>query len=100
MKASLFFLLGSAQRGLEKFVDANKSFILVCKIDEIPINFYREALKSLSNDHLNKNQKNFILSRLKVINKNRGNIDLRIIEGKLLYDFMKLTSNLRFCKRI
>ena len=86
-KASLFFLLGSAQRGLEKFVDANKSFILVCKIDEIPINFYREALKSLSNDHLNKNQKNFILSRLKVINKNRGNIELRIIEGQLLYDF-------------
>ena len=86
-KASLFFLLGSAQRGLEKFADANKSLILVFKIDGIPINFYREALKSLSNDHLNNTQKTFILSRLKVINKHRGNIELLIMEGQLLYDF-------------
>lgn len=84
-KSSLYFLFATAHFNLKSYLNANTSFLKVLTYDSIPTLLYLESLKKLSHNSLNREQKEFVLKRIRIIDDKQENIDLQLSLANFLY---------------
>ena len=101
-KSSLYFLQGTAQYKLKNFSNANSSFISVLSLDRIPKLLYLESLRGLSVKFLNRDQRDFILQRIKIIDEKQEDVELQLSLAEFCYqssDFIRTIDILKLVDR-